>query len=1134
MGGIIMNRSSCVRGILLVGASLLTLSAAHAQSERPVGAENSPAIVVNNGLNPNAPAPGALDTGINGVGQMISFNQVSPTGASLSLCSGTLINPRTVIFAAHCVNSRPAHQYGSQTGTGGGVNGNFGSITAILTTTVTRAPLTAQGVPLSFGFGATNRCLATTPGVNAGTATAPNPGNGCQAETGAYEKWRNSNFGTVTDAAIFNANQIWYDTRSLEPNAIGFLYADVAIATLDTPANDIPTWALLFTPLEGPTHGIITGYGVNGTAASAQGAVACTTNCSPLGGIDYRRRAAENMIDALMSLDDRDNFLFGPGNVDNPQTLYQTDFDSPAGQAAFTGAFNNYDFDLFNGAALPREGTTAGGDSGGPLIADQAYARPVVTAVLSGGTRFFNGQRFSTYGTNSFYQPLFLYWEQIVANNPYVYATNKAGSRDWTDPTHWVQQMDPNYQIAVNGALQNGLPNFFADGPAGNGPRFGTVCFLNDCADLSGLSTPLQTSGSPILVPGGPGSINFVPNNVAPVNSATPGLTVKARYYDVTLSAAGTTSATTAIEIDRLTIDGAAKLDVKNAGNLSVLGDFTQVTGWTNIDGRLKTGEALVVRGLLSGTGTFDPTFLTVVGGFVAPGGGDRVGTLTVRSDVILASASALFIDVQRGSADKLVVTGDATSTGVLAINGATLVVNKVGAAPRHGEAYTIASATGGIDGTFGSIFSFQGVLRPELAYGANDIVATLRAGSLAVQLGQSTASAQAFASALDTLRTTSYASLWNLYGAVDLMAPGQLGATLDGLTPRILGESSLLQDRQSRMLMANVVDRLAVTGTGRAGGLSVIGDAGGFVRSLNGTQATSQAFSGLSQSSEVAGRLPSGVTGFIASGTTTGNASYGGSARLGGGRSGNWMGMGLEFSAGGRTTVGTATGFATATSSPAGDRTDSRTFQVAGYATHDLGGGAYLGGVGSFETAHLDADRLGFDGTNLLALSGATDSRRIGLIGEAGKAFGLGAGLTLTPRVRLAYDRQALAGFRERGGETALAVDSLTRERLEAKLGFALAGATPVGNGWRFSPQVQADFARRIAGDGSTMVVRFAGAPGTGIALPLADSSRTWGEARAALRLDNGTIAFSAGAETAFGAAYRDDRALAGFTMRF
>lgn len=53
-------------------------------------------------------------------------------------------------------------------------------------------------------------------------------------------------------------------------------------------------------------------------------------------------------------------------------------------------------------------------------------------------------------------------------------------------------------------------------------------------------------------------------------------------------------------------------------------------------------------------------------------------------------------------------------------------------------------------------------------------------------------------------------------------------------------------------------------------------------------------------------------------------------------------------------------------------------------------------------------------------------------------------------------------------------------------------------------------------------------------IALPLAGFARTCAEARAAISLDNGVVAFSAGGETAFGAGYRDDRALAGLTVRF
>lgn len=1077
-----MKTFSALRGAFLLGASLVTLSTAHAQSAKPAESEESPAIVPTTGVDPNGVAPnGLLDIGINGVGQMRTItNLTTRTGF---VCSGSLINPRTVLFAAHCVNGQAANTYGFNTG----------------------------GTPISFGFQADNLVARR---LWAGFSAT---GQFLPADANIYQ----TNVGN----AIYSGEHVWYDPRSLLPANAGFINSDIALVTLDTPANDIPTWAMLFTPLTSPTHGVITGYGATGTTGTSGANL----------GVDSRRRIAENMIDFLGSLDDRNNWLFCPGSTSCPfgalpQSLYQLDFDSPSGQPAYNPALGAFDFDLFDGAALPNEGTTAGGDSGGPLIADQAFDKPVVVGVLSGGSRFFGPQPFSSYGTSSFYQPLFLYWDLIVANNPYKYVTNLSGSRDWTDPAHWLQTMDPNYVVERNGQLVNALPGSLGGETSTDTTKFGTVCFLDDCLNIDRIGPENAGTGAGLVVAGGPGSTNFVPNN----RRADPRIGVRPLYYDVTLSAAGTTSATTAIEIDRLTIDGATKLDVKSSGNLRVLGDFTQISGWTNVNGLLKTGEALVATGILSGSGTIDPTFLTVIGGFVAPGGADKVGTLTVKGDVILASASALFIDATRGSADRLTVLSDANNAGILAINDATLVMSKFGAAPRHGEAYTIASAAGGIDGTFSSVFSFQGVLRPDLAYNPTDIVATLRAGSLAVHLGRSTASAQAFANALDTLRTSSYTSLYNLFGAVDLMDSAQLGATLDSLAPRVLGESELLQDRQSRLLMSYVTDRLSLGGTGAAQGMTVIGNSRGFAGEVTGEQAGLQAFAGLAPAGTAPGKLPDGVTGFIAAGTSTGESSYGSSARLGGGRSGNWMGMGLEFRTGDRTTIGTAIGYASATSRPGSDRVNSRTMQAAAYATRELGGGVYLGAVANMEIAHLDSDRTGFSGTGLLELTGATEMRRLGMMAEAGKAFTLGDGLSFTPRVRLGYDRQDLAGFRERGGETALAIDSFTRERIEAKLGFALAGSTGVGNGWRLAPQLQADVSRRLAGSGGNVTVRFANAPEAGIALPLAGSARTWAEARAAISLDNGVVAFSAGGETAFGAGYRDDRALAGLTVRF
>ena len=70
-----------------------------------------------------------------------------------------------------------------------------------------------------------------------------------------------------------------------------------------------------------------------------------------------------------------DSFLFGaPGGY--TQNLYQTDFDDPDRE-------NPFDFNAFKDDALPNEGNTAGGDSGGPLILDQTFDEKTILGVLS-------------------------------------------------------------------------------------------------------------------------------------------------------------------------------------------------------------------------------------------------------------------------------------------------------------------------------------------------------------------------------------------------------------------------------------------------------------------------------------------------------------------------------------------------------------------------------------------------------------------------------------------------------------------------------------------------------------------------------------------------------------------------------
>ncbi len=1070
----------------LLGATSLTLvlaiapaasaRAAEGESvERPTHAEEHPGIVIRNDLDPNAlPPAGVLDSGINGVGQMTVRN--NPTTTSMGVCTGTLINPRTVIFAAHCVNTRPAEAYG--------VNGiPFGAHTA-------------GGTPIAFGFEANNLpAVRQWLGLDGGTAGATNVAR-----------------------ALYAVEQVWYDPRSLSaPGSNGFIVADIAIATLDTPAFDIPSWAMLFTPLDGPTHATIMGYGnagrENQTAAGTPGGIA----------IDWRRRSAENMISVLGSLDDRNRWLFGSGGTTN--NLYLLDFRDP--NPGYNPAAGKFDFGLYSSdPALPREGTTAGGDSGGPLIVDQKYDRPVVAGVLSGGSRFFGAQAFHNYGTDSFFQPLHLYWDLIVANNPYVYAGNKGGVGNWEDAGHWVQLMDPSYMIDVGGSLVNGLPDTPAQGINPGGAKFGQICFLSDCTTVSG--TQASGDGTAVFVPGGPGSTGFVPDN----RSANPAAGVKARYYDVTLSAAGTTNLSSSVTIDRMALDGQTRLNVRNGGSLNVLGTYNQVQGWTNVDGRIQTGrDMLVVSGMLSGSGTIKTPFLTVVGGIVAPGGGDRIGTLSVEGNVILASGSALFIDAARAGADKLAVSG------TLALNGGSLVFNKPtdAPAPRHGQKFDIATANE-VTGTFGTIFSFQGVLRPEITYSATAVTAELRAGSLVTILGGQNPTARAFASALDQLRSTSYNQLYGLYGAIDLMGSQQLTATLNSLAPRITGETRSLQDRQSRVMLNSVTDRLASLGNNSAKpGLSIIGSPTALAMMQTTQGVADGAYASLVPGSAVAGQLPEGMSGFISGGIISDGAGYDAGRANVQSQMASHMGMGLELEISERFTLGTAFGVSQGFSAPGSDRTESRMSQVTAYGTYRLGGGAYLAGVASAETSQADMQRRGVTGDVAFDLYNATNSSRYTVVSQAGINLDVAKGLTLTPRAQVSFASYRLGGFREGGSEAALLMDTLRIDALEARGGLMIGGSTSLGRGWLLTPQLQADYVNMLQGADAGLRVSFANASDVSFVLPIGNGDSNWAEARGGLRLVNGNVAISAGLEATVGRSdVRNNRALAEFSYRF
>ena len=163
------------------------------------------------------------------------------------------------------------------------------------------------------------------------------------------------------------------------------------------------------------------------------------------------------------------------------------------------------------------------------------------------------------------------------------------------------------------------------------------------------------------------------------------------------------------------------RLDVQSGGTLSILGDATIGGGLLNVDGTFRSGEMLMVLGILTGTGTINPTFLTSVAGAIAPNGAD-VGTLTIQGDVVLASGNQLFIEVGRDGADLLRILADPAqgTLGDIMLGGDLRMVKAAnGPAPRHGQVFSIVLADGSVIDTFDRVFAQTGVLRPEISLSA-------------------------------------------------------------------------------------------------------------------------------------------------------------------------------------------------------------------------------------------------------------------------------------------------------------------------------------------------------------------------------------------------------------------------------
>ncbi len=757
-----------------------------------------------------------------GVIQIFMWNR--STGGISFNCTGSMINPRTVLSAAHCFNSLPNDFYG--------MNGPL-------------TPIIAFG-PDTF-----------LPLFN----------------------WIGTGRQFVDDR---NGLTFALDVRTPGQGAFGgepFPAADVAMLTLLDPLYMLPTYGMLFSPipddvLSDGVHVNMIGYGTFNPGSSTAGAT-----------INGRRRAGENMLGFMGNF----NHFFqtlsqDPNNTFNSpsdnQMLYWVDFTNPDPQGecerasafGFTnsivcsdytggGAFVGPDtvvlpgpsLGLFPGEALPNEVGTAGGDSGGPLMAMNIFSNPLILGVLSGG--FVDGSFHApgqSYGKLSYYNPLFAWHEFISENNPYKYVTNTGGG-DWFDASIWQQVMDPNYYIYEDGEIVNGLP----DGPEpGTNPTdpWGIV-FDTDVQDVLGAPAAAGASdaatgetasnfaadglvassdasvrsggqgvssgdgwidGEPVAldtsdaddaghhgVAGeaapydaapantGPGATRFVPSNFYAGGGA-------ARFYDVTLAAPGTVTLSDAfVEIDQLTIAGAgAGLTIEDDATLWSMIRTEVFAGNLRVEGELVTREIVLWGGSLTGSGfidLFDPTILFGngqlfagalfnVAGIVNPGIADETGAMFMFGDYIQTAAGAYLIDWTATSASRLDVAGSISLDGGFAVN------PEAGYLPRFGDRRRVMAFTGERVGEFaGALTDLPGVLFFAPVYGAGWVDVEIRAASFAGFTDFDTPAQFNLAQRLDQQRASQAAGagpLSGLYDVIDLVPAGPLGDALENLVP--------------------------------------------------------------------------------------------------------------------------------------------------------------------------------------------------------------------------------------------------------------------------------------------------------------------------------------------------------------
>ncbi|MEL7198584.1 MAG: autotransporter domain-containing protein [Pseudomonadota bacterium] len=954
------------------------------------------------------------------------FFQDNTTGGIFFNCTGTVINPRTVLTAAHCLNSSPSESYGT-------IETGDNSI------------LISSGVDSSVRFFE-------------------------YLDTGA--NYAEGGVATSTDVVI-------HASSNLENGGLAFPWADIALVAVDSPITDIPSMPILLTPLDELTHVVQVGYGTFGVANGVDG--------GGTAGIGFLRRVGENMLGAIASPSDLGDSLF-PAFAPTAnfgfetQAYYFTDFDNPdRTQAEIDGCVFEPTgvtcdsleairaIDYFDDDALPNEVATAGGDSGSPLIVDELYDFPIVAAVLSGGFDFFGVPE--GYGDISFYNPIYPFFEFISENTAYKYVSAEAGNGVWSDASRWTQDLDPGFFIDDGtGTLVNGLPTGSEPGVYEAGPKLGTIVGI----DISGNSTApspfLPPEGTPnfgantpdssVLL--GPGSTGFVPNNT----DGTVGTAFEnpAQYFEVHLNNFGRTTVDMDVEIDKLVIDnGDASFILPTAYDFSSIIGVEQYNGIAKLDGTLDAGIYALFGGITQGNGTINTNAFFNIEGAVAPGTLRKTGTLTINGDYVQSSAGSLLVDISysrsRIKSDLLVVNGDASLAGTLAIRGL--------GRPRFGDEAVVVSANS-VLGDFQEVnlFTRSPILFAETRVDGGDVIVTVNARSIGDMVN---GNLQGVGDSLDRIRFEGRGDGFvGLFDVIDNAGLATLLPTLTSLTPVSAFGQTMVANSFSQRFTGQLGQRtLALRGANKAaagfssGGnasFAIAGTSPGEGSKLGFFSTVSGVFLNAEERNDGASALEEAA--FTQSGELTLGAD---------------MEITDDFSVGFAMTSIRNSG----TSVGAIQRPDDTSVAGAGFAAYQFGNGfadMYVG----FARQTLGAERAsqGEFASLFSSANGAARGNQTFSGMRVGYALDVAEGVEVGPVASVDYVRNDIGGYTEFGAaQFGLNVHDRTFTSVGTKLGLMGSVDTGIGRKGTLSAFGSVAYARELADTADIVTANFIGA---------------------------------------------------------